>query len=271
MKVLLITLCLFCISSFAQDAQVEPKDTAEALAYDFANYKLRLYKLSADRNLIREERVKRRMKMPARYMGIGLHSLMLLDQEFSTDFNEADKFMETLPGVSMGVQLNVIDFKIRLGKKSKGNVGLVSGLGFNFNYYRLRNKSQYIATIGDSITSAAIATSSSYKRLTFRVFDIHMPLMLEIAPILKPYRIAFGAEFSYVIHSSLFAVSTQNGEKSKIKRKDEFNINPIGFSPMIEIGFMDFTIYSMFNIASFFEAKKNPELNSMAIGFRLNF
>lgn len=262
------TLYLLTSSLFSQDSL--QSDTSETLAYDFANYKLRLYKLTSSNEEVKTQRIKRKGKMPAKYMGIGWHSLWLVDKNFSTSFSEQDKFLETTPLYAMGMQLNILDFKLKLGKQSKGNLALVSGLGFNFNYFRLADKNQYITMEEDSIVSQSLQSASGVKRLTFRVFDIHMPLMLEWAPLFKNYRIAIGAEFSYMIQATMFSVSELNGEKSKLKRRDDFNLNTFGFSPLFEVGIRNYSVYTMINMVNFFEASKNPQLNTITLGLRYN-
>ncbi len=65
---------------------------------------------------------------------------------------------------------------------------------------------------------------------------------------------------------------TEDGNKEKSKRHDEFNIEPFRFDATFRIGYQSYTLYASYALNTLFKENRGPSLHPFQVGINiLNF
>lgn len=156
----------------------------------------------------------------------------------------------------------------------RNNLGITTGMGFDWRNYHFDNNVHLTKTAGIvSTTPAPEGITYKYSRLRTVYFTI--PLMLEWQP-------TFGNN-----HSTFLAAGAVGGIRtlasSKIKYEDAegsnikkvegrgMNVAPLSLDYIAMAGMDDFSIYAKYSPFSIFQIDKGPDVKAVSIGVVLGF
>ncbi len=187
----------------------------------------------------------------------------LLDYKNSLILPSNATFLELDYSKSIQFGLNLLekDFHIY-----KDHINLVTGFGFDFNHYALKNKSTL--NPDTSYLSATISTLD-YKKNKLNVSYIKVPLMLEINTGKNPkknFHIAAGLEFAYRIHSVAKQKYDIGDTHFNTKERDDFNLGPFRYSVMARIGYNKLTVFASYDLNRLFQEGKGPQVYPFTVG-----
>lgn len=214
------------------------------------------------------DKKKKEYKMEAHWAGIGWGF---------TNISDANYSINNIDGLSLKSESSN-EFYINLTEKIlpifRNNIGLTSGLGFDWHNYFLDFDTHLLEV--DNITGIYDAPSGlKYEYSRLRTFQITIPLMLEWQPV-------FGKNHNFFLTAgvvggvntfSSFKVKYEdaNGNTHKFVESKGLNVAPVTFSYIGQIGYDDWSIYAKYSPFGLFQSGKGPEVRSVSLGATLNF
>lgn len=171
-----------------------------------------------------------------------------------------ENFMDLNHNKSMEVNINL--FKISFGLQKKENhIGMVTGLGLNFNDYRfsnpytIKNENGYIVPVPLE-TAGLQKTKISTGYLT-------VPLLLEFQLPRES-----GLWVSVGVIGGVKMGSHTKVKINDIKTKDhnDFNISPFRGGATARIGYKGINVFGTYYFTEFFKDGRGPVMNPFAIG-----
>lgn len=187
------------------------------------------------------------------------------DDDYSI-YSIDDDFMELDQPKSLEVNINFLEYNIAL-QKDKGNIGLVTGMGYSMNNYRFDNP----LTIDkqDGIVVPVSLDPEGIKKTKLYVSYLTVPLLLE-------FQIPVNGFTNKVFVSGGVIGGVNIGSRTKIKQnssktkdKGSFNINPFKYALTGRVGLGDISLYATYNLSPLFKDGKGPELFPFSIGLSL--
>jgi len=186
--------------------------------------------------------------------------------------------IKTAPGATF-LELNYsksYKFGVNLFEKDlhiyKNYVNLVMGIGFDFNHYAFKNNySMKYDTTGYIVGHK---DTMSYKKNNLNLSYLKVPLMLEFNTSTKPknnFHIAVGVEMEYLIHSVTKQKFDVDDYHFKIKRRDNYNLDPFKFAVVARVGFHRVSVFAEYALNRLFQEDKGPQEYPFAIGVSLAF
>jgi len=199
---------------------------------------------------------------------------------FNNNPKEVTKFMETRLQKSWSVNLNFYEQYIPI---SKHHVGLVTGLGFEWNNYELRHNVRLTSKGGEYVfddvndfnknyTWGEIDTLRDYSKNRFKTFFINAPLLFELNTgnnKKKSFHISTGAILGFNLQTKMKYKYKVEGDSKKEKDKQDFNTNPFRVSLTARVGYGRFNVFASYSLTPLFENNKGPELYPFSVGVTL--
>ncbi|MBE9468247.1 MAG: PorT family protein [Bacteroidetes bacterium] len=203
-------------------------------------------------------------KFKGHYSGFDIGINNYFTSEFSTSLPANEEYMNLNSGKSWGVNINLIQKSIGL---FNNNIGLVTGMGLEFNNYRFDNKQLVIA--GDStVLYSYKETERNYEKNKLATTYLTVPLIMEFQiPVReknKSIYLSLGVTGSIKLGSHV-KLEEKSGNKEKIR--DDFNLSPLRYGLTARVGYDDFGIFANYSLQQMFEKNKGPELYPFTIGF----
>ncbi len=214
----------------------------------------------------RKERKKKTVRsFNGHYTGVDLGFNTYLTKSGDIALPDEYNYLSLNSGKSVGLSANILQQDIPLGKR--GNIGLVTGLGLTFNNYRFDNP---IVPLKDEIgmlTYNTIEEDLIKSKLT--TLYLNAPLLLELQFSKKRrdgFYISAGAVVGYRISSHTKVVTNIDGEKTKDKNRDSFNLNDFRYGAQVRLGYKDLNFYGSYYLSPLFNKNKAPELYPVSVG-----
>ncbi len=191
--------------------------------------------------------------------------------------NYTGKNFEAMPQGSEYLQLNTnksMEFSLNLWQVGipivKHRLGIVTGVGFNWNNYRFRNTEVRLHSDSTILYHSINPTDQTVKsKLT--VCYLKVPLLLELQiPVSSSNKlyISAGVEGELKINSH---TKIKTSDKNKHKDWNDFHLNTFTLKPMVRLGCGEFGIYGSYNLIPLFDKNAAPELYNYSIGVTFNF
>jgi len=168
---------------------------------------------------------------------------------------------------NLGWNLNMFEKDFRF---AKGHMQFVTGLGFSFNSFALKNKTTLNAD--SSYTTFSYNPSAEYRKNKLRESFVTVPLLLELNTSRRDSRnfhIAFGVIGGLKLGSSTKQIFTVNTHTFETKRKDDYNLFPFKLDATVRVGYGAFTMFATYSLTPLFEYGKGPELYPFTVGIRI--
>ncbi|MBW6482222.1 MAG: DUF2807 domain-containing protein [Vicingaceae bacterium] len=201
-------------------------------------------------------------------------------ETFQNTPQDVTQFMELRLQKSWSVNLNFYEQYIPI---SKHHVGLVMGLGFEWNNYELRHNVRLTSKGGEYVfdnvndfnknyTWGEIDTLRDYSKNRFKTFFINAPLLFELNSgnnKNKSFHISTGAIFGFNLQTKMKYKYKVEGDSKKEKDKQDFNTNPFRVSLTARVGYGRFNVFASYSLTPLFENNKGPELYPFSVGVTL--
>ncbi len=210
----------------------------------------------------------RKYKMEPHWAGIGWGFANISDQNFK--FNNID-------GVSLRSESSN-EFFFNLIEKIlpvyRNNIGLTTGLGFNWRNYFL-DRNEHFSEVNGITTIVEAPAGIDYEFSRLRTFHITIPLLLEWQP-------NFGKSQKFFVSAGVIGgVNTFASHKVKYKdannstvRKVEgkgLNVAPVSLDFHGQIGYGAWNVYAKYSPFGIFQSQKGPDVRAVSVGAMLNF
>ncbi|MGQ8335596.1 outer membrane beta-barrel protein [Sunxiuqinia sp. A32] len=175
-------------------------------------------------------------------------------------------FMDLNQPKSMEVNVNFLEYNIAL-QKERGNIGIVTGVGYSMNNFRFDNP--ITVDKEDGMLVPVSLDGDNIKKSKLMVSYITVPLLLE-------FQIPVN-DFSNKIHISGGIIGGINigshtkvkMDHSKSKDRGSFNVNLFKYAATARIGLKDISLYATYNLSPLFDTDKGPKLVPFSIGISL--
>lgn len=191
-----------------------------------------------------------------------------VDDDFTLSRTEEDQFLDLNTGRSWVANINFAQYSLGFGTS---HIGMVTGIGLEFNNYFFDNKNsivEYNDYVVDSALSGNVAKSklaTTYLRIPL-IFEVQFPNAIRSKRIFLSAGIIAGLKLG----SHTKVVYKDNG-KNKDKNRDDFNINPFRYGITARAGFGNLSVFGDYYFASMFVEDKGPALHPFSLGLSFTF
>lgn len=194
---------------------------------------------------------------------LGVNGLAKADYSMYTD--PTDEFMELNQPTSLEVNINPIEFNISL---KDHRIGIVSGLGFQWNNYKFDNPVTIDKT-DQGIIEPFPVSENNFKKSKLTVSYLTLPVMLEFQIPVNGHSNRLFISGGMVGGLNLGSHTKVKTDRSKDKDRGSFAINPFKYSAIAKIGVKDFSVYATYSFSTLFKDGKGPEMYPFSIGISL--
>ena len=193
------------------------------------------------------------------FFEMGVNSFANVDYSKYTTPN----FMDLNYNKSLEVNLNLLKFSIGLQKKNS-NIGLVSGLGLNFNDYRFSNN-YTIKNASGYINPLALAEENLQKTKLSTGY-LTVPLLLEFQ---LPKESGIWLSVGVIGGVKIGSHTKIKIADVKLKDHNDFNISPFRGGATARIGYKGLSIFGTYYFTQFFRDGRGPDMQPFTIGLGL--
>lgn len=185
------------------------------------------------------------------------------------DMPEDYDFLDLRMEKSINVKLNILEQNFNL---IRNKVGLTTGLGLEWKNFRFKDDVHLLARDGDVFNNFD-NMPRNYTKSKLVVNYLNVPLMLEFQTNrfskTNSFHIAAGIQGGLRIGSHTKNVFQENGNKKKVKDRDDFYLNPIKYDLMARIGWGEINLYADYSLNTLFKNNRGPELYPFTLGITL--
>ncbi|UCH13501.1 MAG: PorT family protein [Bacteroidales bacterium] len=216
------------------------------------------------------ESKRKKKKFKGHWSGIEFGLNNFVDDKFSMSRTPGEQFMDLNTGRSWNFNWNIKQYSVGFGSD---RVGLVTGIGLEFNNYHFDGNNNIQEVDGNIITKDDYpsALSKSKLRTTFLTVPLLFELQLIEAKRSKRFFISAGAIGGLKLGSQSKVIYKVDGNRKKDKTKDDFNINPLRYGLTARIGYRALKFYANYYLTPFFEKDGDPQLYPVSLGLSLAF
>jgi hypothetical protein len=206
-------------------------------------------------------------KFSGHWAGIDLGFNMFLNPDYEgydTEFMKNDIFR------SNSFHLNLIQQSIGL-QRNRNNFGLVTGLGMQFQDFRLDDYTTIEKTDDDVIVPKEFHYSEDQKSRLF-LFSLTLPVLAEIQIPINNYKnrlyFSSGMYLSYRI-LSYTKIKYHTEQTQKLKVTDDYSLQNFKYGIIARTGYRWVNFFAMYELTPFFEEGKGPVLTPFTFGVTL--
>lgn len=207
---------------------------------------------------------KRARRMDGTWGGFELGVTNFVNSDFKMTLPEGADFMDLKV-------VNSMEFNFNFAEKSlgiiKNYVGIVTGLGLQYQNYRFAN--DFSLTKGDDGILAAPVDMELYKN-RLSIWHLNLPLMVEFQiPVYgenKRIKVAGGVIGGLRIGSRQVQKYMINDEKQKTKIRDDFYLRDFNYGFTARVGYGDVAIFANYYPQTLFQDCMGPEIYPVTIG-----
>jgi hypothetical protein len=191
-----------------------------------------------------------------------------VNSDFSTSLDPSMDFMELRASKSLNVNINFMQYNLRL---AGDKIGIVTGLGLEFNDYRFSNSTSIVRDAG--VISEVDLSGLNIEKTKLSTSYLTVPLLLEFqTPQISRNRrvhLSAGLIGGVKLGSHTKVVYRDSGKKNKDKVKDDFYLSPFRYGLSFRAGYRHLNVFANYYLTPLFENNKGPELYPFSIGFSL--
>lgn len=180
-------------------------------------------------------------------------------------------FMELDMAKSIAVNFNFLQYDISL-QKERNTIGLVTGLGLEWNNYRFDNDITLVKDANRKIQPLDL--NSAYpdwnvKKTKLTSLYLTVPLMLEFQiPVkYKKRRVHLSAGVVGGLRIGSHTKVKHNGKKDK--DHDDFNLKTLRYSAQARIGYRSLNFFATYGLTELFDKNDGPKLTPYTVGITL--
>lgn len=217
---------------------------------------------------IRSSKKPAKPKLPSIWSGfeLGINGYMNTNNTFNMD--SVNSNWELNYGKSIVVNFNLWEKTYRLVKE---NITFSTGLGSEINNYRFDKKTRLLS---DTVPVTAIVESDKeYEKTKLVTGFLNVPLYLTFATNElkngKRIHISPGATLGWRFTSYNKRVINENGDRTKSRNNDDFNLNPFRVNASVRVGYGSFVLFVNYSINPMFKNNEGPDLMPFSAGIRI--
>ncbi len=213
---------------------------------------------------------KENKRFKGHWSGIEMGINGFLDKNQSMNLKNELAWLDLKQARSWNFNINFMQYSIGLGSDK---VGLVTGMGLEFNNYHFSNP------ISLQVTDGITTVDSTYIKADYRVdktklstTNLTLPLLLEfqIPTGEKKHRIYMSAGIIGGLRlGSHTKVVYDDGDKRKDKNRGDFNIATFRYGFTARMGYRAIRLYANYYPVQLFEKDKGPEVYPFSVGLVL--
>ena len=177
-------------------------------------------------------------------------------------------FLALDPAKSIGLQLNFAEKRFPI---INDYLGVVTGLGFNWNRYSIKGDYDF-SVVNDTLI--ANTTGVNYAKNVLSSTYLQAPLLLQISTSKnanQAWNISAGVVGGIRIDARQMQKWEADGKKNKDKTKDDFQFNPFQASLMATVGYGDWSLYMTYGLSDIFNEGSAPKVRGVNAGILLSF
>ena len=193
----------------------------------------------------------------------------LADSDYS-NYPENKDFMDLNLVKSIAVNLNFLQYNISL-QKNKTNIGLVTGMGLEWNNYRF-DQDITLQEIDGVIYPKTINEEWSVKKSKLTSLYLTIPLLVEFQiPVKNDHKIHMSAGLvgGLRLGTHTKIKYKKNGNSHKDKDRDDYNLQAFRYSAQVRLGYRAINLFATYGMTDLFRNNKGPELTPYTIGLTL--
>lgn len=178
-------------------------------------------------------------------------------------------FLELDYARSRSIGLNLAQYNLHI---YKNYVNVVTGIGFEWNSYALRNN---VSLVQDAPNVVGIEEPYNFSKNKLKTTWVNVPLMLEFNTSKdeeKSFHVGVGATFGYnIFRNRLKQEFAVDGDEQKRVTKDDFNVNPFRYGATARVGYGNYTLFANYGLSTLFKEGRGPKVYPFSAGVSLNF
>ncbi len=211
----------------------------------------------------------RQEKFDGHFGGFEMGVNGFLNSKGGFDMPEGYDFLDPRMEKSINVKLNLLEQNFNL---IGNNLGLTTGLGIEWKNYRF-NDNVHLLPVDNDIINNYENLPRNYTKSKLVVNYLNVPLMLEYQTNRfskkNSFHISAGVQAGLRIGSHTKNVYQENGNKKKVKDRDDFYLNPIKYDLSARIGWGKINLYADYSLNTLFKNNRGPELYPFTLGITL--
>ena len=216
----------------------------------------------------RPDKAKKKDKPNSIWSGFELGINGWLNSDNSLNMDSVNSNFGLNYGKSVAVNFNLWEVNAKI---IKNNVFVTTGLGAEINNYRF-DKNIRMSNVNDTL-NLVNEGDVKYIKSKFTIGYLNAPLYLTFAtnPIKKGKRlfISPGVTAGWRFTSYNKRKIEVDGDESKSRNKDDFNLNPFRVNASLRLGYGDFVLFANYSLTDLFQKDKGPDLTPFSIGVRV--
>lgn len=196
---------------------------------------------------------------------IGLNTLL------NTDYSGYEtEFMDLTVLQSYSFHLNIFQYSFGL-QRNRNNLGLVTGVGFQMQDYRLNDSITLEKNI-NGIIQPKVFHLGDHQKSKLTVFSVLVPVLAEYQVPINNYknRLYFsgGMFFGYRI-GSYTKIKYRTDHTEKLTITGNYALNDFRYGIMARLGYRWFNVYAMYELSGLYEENLGPEMYPFTFGITL--
>ncbi len=245
------------IRVFGTKIEVIDKDNAKEFSFN-----------RFDRNRWERKNKNSNTNFKGHYSGvdIGLNNYLNANGDLSLPNDYS--FLSLNTGKSVEFALNAIQQNISMS--GKGNVGLVTGLGLNYNNYRFDNPNIPVMDNNGNLSSQPIIIDLEKNKLTTLYLTVPVLFELQFSQRNRnAFYVSAGVMGGYRIKSFTKMVTKDDGDRNKEKNRSSFGLNDFRYGAHVRFGYKALNFYGTYYLSPLFQNGSDPELYPVSFGISL--
>lgn len=220
-----------------------------------------------DNVIIREKQKKHARRMDGTWEGLEFGLSNFVNSDMNLNLPQDAGFMEVDLPRSWGINFNFAEKSLGL---VQNYFGLVTGLGLEYNRYMLANDVK-LMEIDGMMTGVPVDMALDKNRLS--VAYLNLPLMAEVQiPVYGEHqriKISGGVVGGLRIYSKQVQKYQLNGDKQKMKTKDNFNLRDFRYGFTARVAYGDWALFANYYPQTLFNDGMGPDIYPVTVGIHI--
>jgi len=211
---------------------------------------------------------KERTRLLTHWSGVNFGMNGYIGTDPSLRLPDETSYMELDYSNSFSFSINYPELKVKI---LKDYIGIYTGLGLQFNSYRLRQ--DVTLRFNGEVTHFA-DTARSFTRNTLQMYYLRVPLMLEFntsSNPLKTVHLAVGVVGGFRVASTYLQDYREGRMEYKTSTSGVKNLNVFTGELMVRVGYSHFVMYASYGLTPIFALSEGPELYPVNVGLGFSF
>jgi len=218
---------------------------------------------------VRNAQKSKKDKFNGHFKGVelGINTYVTRDGSFTLP-EEAEYMTLKIPN-SLTVNWNILEASLPIIGR---HVGLVTGLGFEFNNYKFE-EDFYLKKVDGALAAIAPTGDITFNKHKLSSTYLKAPFMLEFqtnsGSSKNSFHLGAGANLGVRVASKTKYNYEEGGKKVKEKEKDRFYLNPYRVAAIVKFGWGPLNFFAEYNLLPMFDEGRGPELYPVSFGIAL--